>query len=329
MLKVDKIGNYFSSPEALILFNCRDNEMVDDCLSRRKDMFDDVINHKKSIEDLVNKSSEDNGRLTSSQGITMLQKIQYLRMAYLNVINSDLNKIVSFKTCCDEAIKQMSQVGVSYIRNANTIMQWNRIFRNNEIFPHPNIYVEMGKSETPLFLETFPEVKVELSKFARNNVNQLNCETVTLHLRENIVPKIYEKMKKDCQVDNQPTYQDFLAAFNLKSISSVTTWRWMKSIGFSYCEREKNYFTDKREDQNNREYRIKFIEKYFTLEKNTYRWIHLKEKDAKKMEQDTDNPLLENSYIEFIHDNEKMREYHIDTHSSFSNCNLFKRRLST
>ena len=44
---VDKIGNYFSSPEALILFNCRDNEMVDDCLSRRIDMFDDVINHKK------------------------------------------------------------------------------------------------------------------------------------------------------------------------------------------------------------------------------------------------------------------------------------------
>ena len=67
----DKIGNYFSSPEALILFNCRDNEMVDDCLSRRIDMFDDVINHIKSIEYLVNKSSEDNGRLTSSQGITI------------------------------------------------------------------------------------------------------------------------------------------------------------------------------------------------------------------------------------------------------------------
>ena len=99
----------------------------------------------------------------------------------------------------------------------------------------------------------------------------------------------------------------------------------MKSIGFSYCERKKNYFTDKHEDQNNREYRIKFIEKYFTLEKNTYRWIHLKEEDAKKMEQDKDNPLLENSYIEFIHGSEKMREYHIDTHSSFSNCNLFKR----
>ena len=223
----------------MILFNFRDDELVDDCLSRKIYLFDDVLNQKRSVEDVVNKSSEDNGRLTSSQGIKMLQKIQYLRMAYLNVINSDLNKTVSFKTCCDQAIKQMSQVGVSYIKNANTIMQWNRIFRRSEIFPHPNIYVEMGKSETPLFIETFPEVRVELSKFARNNINQLNCETVTLHLRENIVPKIYENMKKDCHVNNQPTYLDFLAAFNLKSISSVTTWRWMKSIGFSYCERKE------------------------------------------------------------------------------------------
>ena len=79
----------------------------------------------------------------------------------------------------------------------------------------------------------------------------------------------------------------------------------MKSIGFSHCERKKSYFTDKHEDQNDREYRIKFIEKYFTLEKNTYQWIHLKEEDAKKMEQDTDNLLLENSYIEFIHGNKK------------------------
>ena len=157
--------------------------MSDDCLSRRIDLFDDVLNKKRSVEGVVNKTSEDNGRLTSSQGITMLQKIQHLQMAYLNVINSDFNKI----------------------------------------------------------------------------------------------------------------YQEFLAAFNLKSISTVTTWRWMKSIEFSYCERGKNYFTDKHEDQNTRKDRIKFIEKYFTPKKNTYRWIHLKEEDAKKMEQDTDNPSLENS----------------------------------
>ena len=102
-------------------------------------------------------------------------------------------------------------------------MQWNRIFRENEIFCHPNIYVELGKTETPLFLETIPEVKLESSKFARNNVNGLSCD--------------------------------------------VITWRWIKSTGFSYCEREKNYLTDKHKDKSNCECRNKFIKQYFQYEK--------------------------------------------------------------
>ena len=85
--------------------------------------------------------------------------------------------------------------------------------------------------------------------------------------------------------------------------------------------KEKKKFTDKHEDQNNCEYRIKFINKYFSHKENTYQWIHLKEEDE-------DNPLLKNSCIEIIHDNQKMREYHIDAHSSFFDGNLFDKRLS-
>ena len=63
-------------------------------------------------------------------------------MAYLNVLDSDLNKSVSFKTWCDKAMAQMSEVGVKLMKNANTLMQWNCIFREHEMFPHPSIYVE-------------------------------------------------------------------------------------------------------------------------------------------------------------------------------------------
>ena len=122
--------------------------------------IDNILNQQKSIEELVNKSSEDNSRLTSSQSITMMQKIQYLRMAYLNAINSDLNNIVSFKSCCDQAIKQMGEVGVKYIKNRNTITQWNQIFRENEIFPHLNISLLTARAATrrpirTLFLDYF------------------------------------------------------------------------------------------------------------------------------------------------------------------------------
>ena len=52
----------------------------------------------------------------------MIQKIQDLRMDYLNMLESDLNKSVSFKTCRDKAMAQVSEVGLKLIKNANTLM---------------------------------------------------------------------------------------------------------------------------------------------------------------------------------------------------------------
>ena len=39
--------------------------------------------------------------------------------------------------------------------------------------------------------------------------------------------------------------------------------------------------------------------------------------DANKLEENQEHELLENSYVEFEIDNEKMREYHIDTNPTF------------
>ncbi len=98
----------------------------------------------------------------------ILQRIQYLQMAYLNVLNSNIDEPISFRKCCEQAIKQiMSEIGIHVMTNYRTIMIWNRVFRTNEMFPHPHYYVEMGKTEQPVFLESFPEVQMELSKFVK------------------------------------------------------------------------------------------------------------------------------------------------------------------
>ena len=39
------------------------------------------------------------------------------------------------------------------------------------MLPHPTIHVEMGETETPIFLEIFPKIETELTKFARNIIN--------------------------------------------------------------------------------------------------------------------------------------------------------------
>ena len=94
--------------------------------------------------------------------MTIIQRILYLWMEYFNILATDMNQQISFKVCCENAIKKMSEIGINVIKSYQTTMQWNRLFRKHEVFPHPKYYVEMGKTDKPLFLETFPQVKIEL-----------------------------------------------------------------------------------------------------------------------------------------------------------------------
>jgi len=47
------VGNYFSSNDAKILFNSSENETVYDCLTRRIDCFDDILNRKLDLPKIV------------------------------------------------------------------------------------------------------------------------------------------------------------------------------------------------------------------------------------------------------------------------------------
>ena len=108
----------------------------------------------------------------------------------------------------------MDEIGVKTIKDYQTIMKWNRVFRTNEIFPHPNYYVEMGKSDQPVFLETFPEVKLELSRWAKLNLSNLSCESIGVQLKQKIIPHTYATYLEDCGLDNQDlSYEDFLKCF--------------------------------------------------------------------------------------------------------------------
>ena len=64
-------------------------------------------------------------------------------------------------------MQQMSEMGTNIIKKSKTIMEWNRLFRTKELFPYLNIYIEMGEVWRTFVLETFSEVKIQLSKWAK------------------------------------------------------------------------------------------------------------------------------------------------------------------
>ena len=66
------IGNYFTSITTKKLFGCKDNEEVYNCLSRRIDTFEKVINNNLQIWKVVNKCDK-KSEMTPSQIVTSIQ----------------------------------------------------------------------------------------------------------------------------------------------------------------------------------------------------------------------------------------------------------------
>ena len=167
--------------------------------------------------------------------------MQYLRFTYLSCLEKiHINERFNFRLACNEAIKQMNRNGVSLLNNNQVLMRWNRIYKVNERFPHPNTNTQNGHMYVPVFLDTFPEVKESIRKWANNNLDQLNCENVQREIKTNIIPNIYRTYLDDCDsCDNPLSLEDFLYLFGLKKIGLTTVWKWMRFMNFSYDERKK------------------------------------------------------------------------------------------
>ena len=75
----------------------------------------------------------------------------------------------------------------------------------------------MGKSDKPLFCQTFPEVNSELHKWAKAKVAGNNCDSVSNYLRDKIILKVHKTYLDVCGYsNNQLLMDDFLKNFELK-----------------------------------------------------------------------------------------------------------------
>ena len=122
--------------------------------------------------------------MSNNQKMIMIQRIQYLRYTYHNLLECDVNHRIKFIDCCERAIKQMETVGVKLINNYQILMRWNRVSRLEECFPHPNPSVENNRTYQPVLFEFFPQLKIEITRWAKTHLDKFSCEVVELELRE-------------------------------------------------------------------------------------------------------------------------------------------------
>ena len=125
-----------------------------ECLTRRIDCFDEILNRKLDVSKKVNKAKTKDYEMSDNQKVLMLQRMQYLRCAYHNLLECDVNQRIKFSDCCNKAIKQMEMVGVRLMNNHQILMRWNRVFRQEECFPHPNTYVENSRTNQPVIIDS-------------------------------------------------------------------------------------------------------------------------------------------------------------------------------
>ena len=221
-------------------FGCRLNEDVYDCLSRRINLFDDVLKNHTSILSIINKGKKSD-EITSQQINTTIHRAQYLRLTYMNVLKMNCEGRRSFEKCCEDAIENLKNVGIKFLNSPKVIMKLNQYFRRNDTFPYPNIQFELDCQYESPFLEMYPEVKIKLREWATKNLSELNCDEVKKYITQELLPEVHQTYLSENLHNNSPTLDEFLSDFGLKrSLSESTTWRWLIHLGFRYDERKKS-----------------------------------------------------------------------------------------
>ena len=92
------------------------------------------------------------------------QKAIYLREAYKLALEKWGNQ-VNWMSICTEAIDRVKEFGYSSVTSPRTVMDYNKAFRKDGLFPHPSYTIRLGKPPTPQVFEHFPQLPVRIKEF--------------------------------------------------------------------------------------------------------------------------------------------------------------------
>ena len=57
--------------------------------------------------------------------------------------------------------------------------------------------MENNRTYQPVLFEFFPQLKVEITRWANTHLDKFSCEVVGLEIREKIIPKFFQSYLED------------------------------------------------------------------------------------------------------------------------------------
>eukprot|EP00581_Thalassiosira_minuscula_P011088 CAMPEP_0183717904 /NCGR_PEP_ID=MMETSP0737-20130205/11334_1 /TAXON_ID=385413 /ORGANISM="Thalassiosira miniscula, Strain CCMP1093" /LENGTH=1299 /DNA_ID=CAMNT_0025947381 /DNA_START=283 /DNA_END=4182 /DNA_ORIENTATION=+ len=208
---------------------------------------DDVVQGLRDRIELLKKANEtvdgwktlipDDGKEDNySQYDIMIvrHKAQYLIKAYLLAINR--MNLIPFRECCNIALKDLTELGLTKFSGPNTVLKWAAQFRVSNTFPHPGRHTAKPKQGFDQFhvFEYFPTAKKMFLDIANENMERLTGKLMKEEFEKQILPALEAESREKGIFDDGSREQKLLMKLLSNPPSEDLTLKWMPRLGIEW-----------------------------------------------------------------------------------------------
>lgn len=194
-------GSFWDDGRVAKIFNPRVDESSDDTLRWRIERLELAINQTNGYKLVLPPYKGKNGCINGDPDNLyrpheieiVIRQCTHLRLAYSFALNNmGVAESWTWHKCCEEAAEHIKCFTGMTVGSASRTELANRLFRDNNVFPHANHYAATGVKRKPKLFEVFPESEGRLLQFAATHIKTFRLEQVQKFMAKTLLPQCNE-----------------------------------------------------------------------------------------------------------------------------------------
>lgn len=275
-------------------------------------------------------SKQFNAKDLESLRVDIYERCVYIRAALLEAAKVDGEQsTLKWEDCIAQSTKNMAAIGFTRTKGSSQVRAWYQMFRDKTArstsrrFPN---FLEFRKTGPLLFVH-HPELKLRLSQYVNNNLEDVSAEKLRDVLLTEIIPSYIDD--NELEIDNtegeefddtdlpagvEDKVPQFLRSCGLSNLSETTCRKMMHWLGCEYDDHKKCFYNNTHEAHI--EARIKYVWQYLEDEKRAPHYVRVRQAYAEKLKQE-DKLAQGFDGHPFEKDGEAWLEFHVDDCEEF------------